>query len=85
VTDIPESPAVELARREQEVAVSMVVDLIERMQRAHDLLLDEAKEILDDPQHLGDEDGTRHRRLKAKATGVALALSYARESLRMAE
>lgn len=67
--------------REQEAAVAMIVDLMERMEKAHKTLLQEAKDILEDSHHLGDEDGSRHRRLKAKASGVDLCLGYAREAL----
>lgn len=70
----PEVPPLvaEFVQREQEVAVSMIVELIERMERAHDALLDMAKVETDRAEHL-----------TSKAEGVLLGLSYAREALRL--
>lgn len=64
---------VEMAQREQEVAVTMIVDLIERMEKADQALTLSAGLETDDIQE--------QRRLNAKATGVRLCLSYAREAL----
>lgn len=64
----------ELGVRESEVAVTLIVDLIARMERAHATLLDMV-EI--------ETDGEERERITTKATGVALCLSYAREALRM--
>lgn len=65
----------ELAVREEEVAVSLIVDLIERMERADKQLTLMAQ--------MEDTDEEEAFRLNAKAKGVRLCLSYARESLRM--
>lgn len=77
--EIPESPVVEFAVREQEVATSLIVDLIDRMERA-EMRLGTLAKVEDD-----DSDESEARRLRAKASGVRLCLSYAREALGMQE
>lgn len=69
------SPVVaEFVQREQEVAVTMIVDLIERLEKAYDTLQDMV------PLETSDHEKTR---LEGKANGVLLALSYAREAIRL--
>lgn len=70
----PEKPLLpELALREEEVAVSMIVGLIERMEKAEKQLTLMA----------GIETEDEATRLNTKASGVRLCLSYAREALRI--
>lgn len=64
----------ELAIREEEVAVSMIVTLIERMEKAHDTLID---------MSMVETDPEESKRILAKAGGIVLCLSYAREALRI--
>ena len=73
MSEISESPlAGEFVVREQEAAVALIVDLIERMEKAYDVLQDMAGVEPDRAEHL-----------ESKAQGVLLCLSYAREGLRV--
>lgn len=73
-TQILDSPAVEFAVREQEAATSLIVDLIGRMEKAEKTITDMAAL---------ETDTEECERLTAKANGVNLCLSYAREALGM--